>query len=232
MNDACRAYLAEALGTFMLVLAGCGAIVINDVSGGVIGHAGIAATFGLIVLAVIYTLGDVSGAHINPAVTLAFWRAGRFPGARVAPYIASQIAGALLAALLLRAMFPEHATLGATLPQGDAWRSALLEFVLTWWLMWVILSVAQGAQEKGIVAGMVIGAVVCLEAMFAGPISGASMNPARSLGPALMALRLDDLWIYLSAPVAGALAAIPTCRLVHGRDCCSAQAAAASGVTS
>ncbi|MEW5757734.1 MAG: aquaporin [Pseudomonadota bacterium] len=216
-----RPLLAEFLGTFMLVFAGTGAIIINDVSGGAITHLGVAITFGLIVLAVIYTYGDVSGAHINPAVTIAFWAAGRFPAHRVLPYLAAQCAGGIIASLALKLLFPDHPTLGATLPNGAAMQSFVLELILSWWLMTVILAVAHGAKEKGLVAGIVIGAVVLLEALFAGPICGASMNPARSLAPALLSGNLADLWIYLSAPVLGMLLAVWSCRYVNSKDCCA-----------
>ncbi len=214
VRKAFRNALAECLGTFMLVFAGAGAIVINDTSQGAIGHLGIALTFGLVVLAVIYTFGEVSGAHINPAVTLGFWLAGRFPGYRVFPYMAAQLAGAAAAAGLLAFLFPQHRSLGATFPAGSAGQSFLLETVLTWWLMLVILFVSQGAKEKGITAGIVIGAVVALEACFAGPICGASMNPARSFGPALVSLRFESLWIYLTAPLLGGALAVCTHRLM------------------
>ena len=221
-----RACFAEFLGTAALVFAGTGAIVINDVSGGPITHVGVAMTFGLIVLAMIYTLGDISGAHLNPAVTLAFWRARRFEGARVLPYIGSQLGGALLASGLLRALFPTHATLGATLPAGSAGQSFILETVLTALLMFVILNVSTGAKEKGLTAGMAIGAVIMLEAMFAGPICGASMNPARSLAPALVSGNLGAVWIYLLAPVLGAWLAVAGCRGVQPAGCCRAPVSA------
>jgi aquaporin Z len=216
------ALLAELLGAFMLVLAGTGAIIINDVSGGAITHLGIALSFGLIVLAVIYTYGDVSGAHINPAVTIAFWAAKRFPGKHVLPYIAAQCIGAIAASAALKLMFPDHPTLGATLPSGSVMQSFVLELILSWWLMTVILAVAHGAKEKGVVAGIVIGAVVMVEALFAGPICGASMNPARSLAPALLSQNMEDLWIYLTAPVLGMVLAVWSCRFVHGERCCTA----------
>lgn len=215
-----RACFAEFLGTAALVFAGTGAIVINDVSGGAITHVGVAMTFGLIVLAMIYTLGDISGAHLNPAVTLAFWHARRFEGARVLPYIGSQLGGALLASGLLRALFPAHATLGATLPAGTAGQSFILEIVLTFLLMFVILNVSTGAKEKGLMAGVAIGSVILLEAMFAGPICGASMNPARSLAPALVSGNLGAIWIYLLAPVIGAWLAVGGCRGVQPAGCC------------
>jgi aquaporin NIP len=211
---------AEFFGTFTLVFAGTGAIVINHASQGAIGHAGIALTFGLVVLAMIYAFGDVSGAHLNPAVTLAFAAAGRMLWAEVPRYLASQVAGAFAASGLLRVLFPANATLGATLPAGPPWQSFVLEVVLTAILMLVILSVSTGAKEKGITAGIAIGAVIGLEAMFAGPISGASMNPVRSLAPALVSGHTEHLWVYLAAPLLGALLAVPGCRCVRGADCC------------
>ena len=162
-----KKYIAEALGTFALVFAGTGAIVINDATGGAITHAGIALTFGLVVLAMIYTVGDISGAHLNPAVTIGFWIARRLPGRELAPYIASQIMGALIASGLLRILFPESKVLGATLPAGSELQSFILEFVLTFLLMLTILNVSTGAKEKGITAGIAVGAVIGLEAMFA-----------------------------------------------------------------
>ena len=214
--DAFRKFLAEFLGTFALIFAGTGAIVINAESGGAITHLGVALTFGLIVLAMIYTLGDVSGAHMNPAVTLAFAVAGMFPFASVLLYIAAQVSGALLASLTLHFLFPQNATLGATLPIGSPVQSFVLEFILSAILMFVILNVSHGAKEKGITAGIVVGAVIALEALFAGPICGASMNPARSLAPAIVSGNLQHLWIYLVAPVLGMLVAIPLFRLVRG----------------
>jgi len=203
---------AEMFGTFFLVFAGTGAIVINDVSNGAVTHVGIALTFGLVVLALIYALGDVSGAHFNPAVTFGFWMAGRFPAKSVPSYVASQSAEALFASLLMRWLFPAHATLGTTQPAGPALQSFVLETILTWFLMLVILNVSTGAKEKGITAGIAVGAVIGLEAMFAGPISGASMNPARSLAPAIVSGHTEYLWVYMVAPVTGAALAIPIWR--------------------
>ena len=221
-----KKFAAEALGTFALVFAGTGAIVINQVSHGAITHVGIALTFGLIVLAMIYTLGEVSGAHLNPAVTLGFCAAGRMPWADALPYLASQCAGAFVASALLRWLFPASATLGATLPTGTAMQSFVLEVVLTAILMFVILSVSTGAKEKGITAGIAVGAVIALEALFAGPVCGASMNPARSLAPAVVAGQLEHLWVYLLAPVLGAQLAVPACRCVQAEGCCGAMKAA------
>lgn len=217
-----RRLAAEILGTFALVFAGTGAIIINEVSGGVVTHVGIALTFGLIVLAMIYALGDVSGAHLNPAVTLGFFAARRFEGRWVAPYIVSQCAGALLASLTLRLMFPTSGKLGATMPAGDAMQSFVLEAILTFLLMFVILSVSIGAKEKGITAGIAVGSVIALEALFAGPISGASMNPVRSLAPALVSLHLESLWIYLTAPILGACVGVLACRCVQEPGCSNA----------
>lgn len=218
-----RRWWAEWLGTFALVFAGTGAMVVNDTHNGVIGHAGVAATFGLIVMAMIYAVGDVSGAHLNPAVTIAFWRSGRYPGREVLPYIVAQLAGALAASAVMRAMFPAHPTLGATLI-SDGWaQSFVMEFILTAVLMFVILSVSTGAKEKGITAAIAIGGTVMLEAMFAGPVCGASMNPARSIAPALLSGRWDSQWVYLVAPTLGALSAVYLCQLVRGKaECCPA----------
>jgi MIP family channel proteins len=210
-----RQWAAEVFGSFALVFAGTGAIVINNLRGGVT-HVGIALTFGLIVLALIYALGDVSGAHFNPAVTLGFSAARRFPLRSVGPYLLCQCAGAILASVVLRLLFPEHAGLGATRPAGPWWQSFVLEFILTLLLMAVILCVSTGAKEKGIMAGVAVGSVIALEALFAGPVCGASMNPARSLAPALVSGNLSDLWIYLTAPLAGALAAVPLCAYLLG----------------
>src|SRR5471030_2763257 len=200
-----KRFFAEILGTFALVFAGTGAIVIDQVSGGAITHVGVALTFGLIVFAMIYTVGDISGAHLNPAVTIGFWAARRMSGREVLPYIASQFIGAILASGLLRFLFPENKLLGATLPAGSESQSFILETVLTFFLMLTILNVSTGAKEKGVTAGIAIGAVIGLEAMFAGPVCGASMNPARSLSPALVSGHLEHLWLYLTAPVLGAL---------------------------
>ena len=211
---------AEFIGTFALVFAGTGAIVINETSNGAVTHVGIALTFGLIVLAMIYTVGDISGAHLNPAVSLGFFVARRFGLREVGPYIASQCAGAFAASGLLRVLFPESAMLGSTVPAGSAMQSFVLELILTAILMFSILGVSTGAAEKGITAGIVVGAVIGLEAMFAGPICGASMNPARSLAPAIVSGHIEQLWIYLAAPIIGAALGVLGCRCVRDADCC------------
>jgi aquaporin NIP len=201
--------LAEALGTFCLVFAGTGAIVVNQTMGGTVTHVGVALTFGLILMAMIYALGDVSGAHLNPAVSVGFALAGRFPVRDVPRYVVAQAAGAFAASGVLRVLFPASETLGATLPAGAAWQSFVLEVVLTFMLMLVILAVSWGPKERGIMAGIAVGGVVGLEAMVAGPVSGASMNPARSLAPGVLSGHISTLWIYLLAPMVGAALAVP-----------------------
>ncbi len=210
-----RKYAAEVFGTFCLVFAGTGAIIVNDLFGNAVTHVGIAITFGLIVLGMIYAVGDVSGAHLNPAVTLGFALAGRFSKRDVVPYFVSQAVGAFAASLLLLVMFPSHKTLGATLPAGGVWQSFVMEAVLTFMLMTVIFRVSTGAKEKGITAGIAVGAVIGLEAMFGGPVSGASMNPIRSLAPAVVSMNLQHLWVYLLAPILGAACAVPVAHLLN-----------------
>jgi MIP family channel proteins len=214
-----RVFLAELFGTFALVFAGCGAIVVNDMSSA-LGHTGIAFTFGLIVMAMIYSIGNISGAHLNPAVSLGFLFAGRIKGEQVVGYIVSQFAGAIIAAIILKMLFPIAPDLGLSLPSTTIWQAFFFEIILSFLLMFVILNVSTGYMEKGIMAGVAVGGTVLLCAMFGGPVSGASMNPARSLGPALVSGQLGSIWIYLVAPVIGTLLASPTCRLVQGDNCC------------
>lgn len=209
VNRLMRKLLAEAIGTFVLLFVGTGTVIVNDITAGGLGVSGIALGWGLVVAAMIYAIGDISGAHINPAVTIAFWVAKRFEGRKVVPYIASQCIGAIAASSLLRLMYPLQETLGATVPLGSATQSFVLEVALTAILMFVVLNVTVGAKEKGITAGLAIGGVISFEVLCGGPISGASMNPARSLAPALIAGPLEPLWIYLTAPIIGALLAVP-----------------------
>lgn len=201
-------YISEFVGTFALVFAGTGAVIINDFSDGVITHTGIALTFGLVIMVMIYAVGDISGAHFNPAVTIGFWVAKHFPYREIAPYILAQLAGGLLASTLLSVTFPEHTSLGSTLPAIGPPQAFMFEVILTFLLMFVIINVAVGTKEVGLMAGLAIGATVGLSALFAGPLTGASMNPARSLAPALVSGTLNHLWIYLTAPFVGAALAV------------------------
>ncbi len=202
-----KKYYAEMIGTFALVFCGTGAIIINNESHGAITNLGIAISFGLIVMVMIYAFGSVSGAHLNPAVTLAFASAGLSSKKEILPYIAAQLIGALIASSTLHFLFPHDLTLGTTQPSGAAWQSFVLEFALTFILMLVILLTSQGIKEVRKFVGLIVGAVVLLEALFAGPICGASMNPARSIAPAVVSMNLEHLWIYILAPIAGAFAA-------------------------
>jgi len=199
-----RKFIAEALGTFALVFCGTGAIIANEITGGGVTHVGIAVTFGLIVSGMVFSFGDISGAHLNPAVTIAFWIAGKFPRKEILLYVVAQLLGAFLASGLLKFLFPQIANLGTTLPSGTELQSLILEIILTFLLMTVILNTATESKEKGMLAGIAVGSTVLLEAMFAGPISGASMNPARSIAPAVLSGVLEHLWIYIVAPVTGA----------------------------
>ena len=204
-----RKYVAEYLGTFALVFCGTGAIIVDQQTGGGVTHVGVAITFGLIVMAMIYSFGSISGAHFNPAVSIAFTLAKKFPVHQLTPYIIAQLSGAFSASLILKYLFPDNLLLGSTLPAGSEMQSLILEFILIFFLMLVILNVAHGSKEQGMFAGMAIGFVVLLEAMFAGPICGASMNPARSIAPAICSGNLQHLWIYIIAPVTGAALAVP-----------------------
>ncbi|MFZ3090606.1 MAG: aquaporin [Nitrospirota bacterium] len=216
-----KTYLAELFGTFALVFAGTGALIINDVSGGYISHVGVAFTFGLVVMSMIYTLGDISGAHFNPAVTFGFWISGRFPGRKLLPYVMSQCAGAFSASVILYLLFPKHPTLGATLPAASVAQAFILEVILAFFLMFVIINISVGAKETGLMAGVAIGGIVALEALFAGPITGASMNPARSAAPAVVSGNFQQLWIYLVAPFMGSYLGVWGCRCVQAKGCCN-----------
>ncbi len=215
-----KRYIAEAIGTFGLVFCGCGAMVINDITGGTITHPGVAITWGLIVMGMIYAFGEISGAHFNPAVTIAFAYAKKFAWSQVPFYVLAQTIGAFIASALLLFLFPESETLGATLPQMDVMRVFVLEVILTFFLMLVIINVSTGSKEIGTMAGIAIGGIVLLEAMFAGPMTGASMNPSRSIAPAVLSGHIEHLWIYIVAPIFGALLAVMSCKLVKDDQCC------------
>jgi aquaporin NIP len=198
-----RALTAEAVGTFALVFAGAGAVVVDDKTHA-LGHVGVAITFGLVIMAMIYAVGHISGAHFNPAVTFAFALTRHFPWRRALAYWAAQLAGATVAAAVIRGSLGNHAHLGATLPSGSQAQSFVWESVLTFFLMFVIMAVATDTRAVGEAAAIAIGGTVGLDAMFGGPISGASMNPARSFGPAVVGGDLHALWLYLVAPLLGA----------------------------
>lgn len=212
-----RKLLAEILGTFGLVFTGCGAVVVNGMTDGAVGHLAICTVFGLVVMSIVYAFGDVSGAHINPAVTIAFWLSGRFPLKEVPGYVIAQSIGSVAACGLLAFLFPNDTTyLGATLVSGTVLQSFVLEVVITFLLMLIIIMVATGSKEVGTLAGIAIGAAVAVLALMGGPISGASMNPARSLGPALVSGNLENFWVYLTAPVIGAALAVPVSSFIKG----------------
>lgn len=199
-----KSYFAEWLGTFALIFCGTGAVIVDHQSGGSLGHLGISITFGLLVMSLIYSLGSISGAHFNPAVSIAFTLAKRFPVERLPGYVMAQIIGAIFASGALKILFPEASSLGATEPSGAELQSLILEIILTFFLMLVILQVATGSKEQGMFAGIAIGSMVTMAALFAGPICGASMNPARSIGPGLVSGQMRGLWIYMIGPVLGA----------------------------
>jgi len=217
-----KKYLAEFLGTYILVFVGCGAIIINNISGDEVSHLGIGLSFGLVVMTMVYAIGDISGAHINPAVTIAFAVAKRLEKEQILPYVSFQIVGAILASATLFYMFPDAKTMGETLPRdNNLMQSFILEVILSFILMFVILNVSTGAKEKGITAALAIGGVVAFTAIFAGPISGASMNPARSIGPAIFSGNLLHLWIYIVATILGAILSVFACKLIQKEDCCT-----------
>ena len=212
-------YIAEFIGTFAMVFCGTGAMTINEVTGGDVTHVGIGITWGLIVMAMIYAFGEISGAHFNPAVSIAFAYAKKFSWKEVPKYIFFQIAGAFAASLLLMWLFPKSELLGATIPSVDVWRAFVLELILTFFLMVVIINVSTGSKETGMMAGIAIGGVVLLEALFAGPITNASMNPARSLAPNIVSGNIEGIWLYILAPIIGALLAVVSCKFVKQKNC-------------
>ena len=213
-------YISEFIGTFAMIFCGTGAMAINEVTGGDVTHVGIGITWGLIVMAMIYAFGEISGAHFNPAVSIAFAYAKKFSWKEVPKYIFFQVAGAFAASLLLMWLFPKSELLGATIPSVDVWRAFVLELILTFFLMVVIINVSTGSKEIGMMAGIAIGSVVLLEALFAGPITNASMNPARSLAPNIVSGNIKGLWLYMLAPIIGALLAVVSCKFVKHENCC------------
>ena len=212
-----KKYLAEFLGTFLLVFCGTGAIVINEMSGGFLTQAGIALVFGLVVASVILVIGDQSGAHINPSVTLAFFIHKRLPAKQAVSYIIYQLAGGISASFLLQFLFPTSSSSGSTATSVSSLQLFVLEGTMSFILMLVILGVSQRAKITGIPAAVSVGTVVMLETFFALPLTGASMNPARSLAPALVTGTWTNLWIYLLAPVTGMALAVTAWRLFNKR---------------
>lgn len=202
-----KRYIAELIATYFLVFCGTGAIIIDQETGGTVTHVGIALSFGIIVTVMIFAYGRISGAHMNPAVTLTLVLLKLHPRKELFPYIFTQIVGAILASLTLLALFPNNELLGSTNPSGSWWQSFVLEFILTLLLMLVILFTSQGRKVEQYFAPFAIGLTVLLEAQFAGPICGASMNPARSIAPAVVSGHVDNLWIYILATTIGALVA-------------------------
>lgn len=203
-----RKLLSEYIGTFILLFTGTGAVVVNQQTNGALGLVGIALVWGFVIIALIYAFGDISGTHLNAAVTLGFAIDERFAWKEVPGYLAAQLSGALSASFLLHLLFPENKDLGVTLPNGPEWQSFILETVMVFILMLVILRVSTGAKEKGITAGIAIGGTVLMLVLFGGPISATSLNPTRSLAPALVSGNYQSLWIYLTAPFLGAIGAV------------------------
>ncbi|KAL7594913.1 aquaporin NIP1-1 [Lactuca sativa] len=203
----CQKLVAEFLGTYFMVFAGCGVVAVDVEKDHVIGQVGIAIVWGVVVMVMIYTVGHISGAHFNPAVTIAFASCKRFPLKEVFAYVVVQILASTLASGTLRLVFNwKHNNLGATVPSGSDLQSLVLEFIITFYLMFVISGVATDNRAIGELAGLAIGSTILLNAMFAGPISGASMNPARTLGPAIVSNQYKGLWVYMLGPIAGAVA--------------------------
>ncbi len=217
-----KQFISEIIGTFALIFCGCGAMTINEITNGSISHVGVAITWGVIVMAMIYAFGEISGAHLNPAVTIAFAFAKKFPWRNVPSYILAQAIGATFAIFVLWFLFPESQFLGETTPADGfpAYKAAVLEFILTFFLMVVIINVSTGSKEIGTMAAIAIGGVILLEAMFAGPMTKASMNPIRSIAPAIFTGNFQYLWLYIVAPILGAITAVSSCKLVKDDACC------------
>lgn len=210
--------ILEFIGTFFLVFAGCGAMLVNDLYGGVLGHLGVSLVFGLVVMAVIYAIGEISGAHINPAVTIAFAFAKRFPLKDTPFYIAFQILGAIAASYLLRFLFPGLDNYGMTTTTLITFKAILFEVIISFFLMFVIIHVSEGSKEQGLMAGVAVGFTVLLSSLYAGPVTGASMNPARSIGPAIASGHIQGQWIYLIAPVLGTTLAVLVWRFLFDKE--------------
>lgn len=210
-----KKYLSEFIATFILVFAGTGVVIVDQSTGGAVTLTGIAACWGMIIVATVYAFGDISGNHINPAVTIAFAVDRRFEWKEVPPYLIAQLLGAMGASLLLHFLFPANETLGTTQPAGSITQAFILETIMTFILLLVILRVSTGAKEKGITAGIVIGATVAFLVLFGGPITGTSINPTRSIAPAVVSGNYNALWLYIAAPLTGAVCAVFAHRVMH-----------------
>ena len=215
-----KRFTSELIGTFAMIFFGCGAMAVNEVNEGILTHPGVAIVWGLVVMVMIYAFAEISGAHFNPAVTVAFAFAKKFKWREVPAYITAQLVGAIMACVFLKYLFPESVYIGATIPTITPIKAFLLEFILTYFLILVIINVSTGSKEIGPIAGIAIGSVILLEAMFAGPLTKASMNPTRSLAPALVTGNLSHIWLYLSAPFVGGVFAVWSCRLLKTEGCC------------
>ncbi|MCG3164835.1 MAG: Aquaporin Z 2 [Bacteroidia bacterium] len=213
-----KKYLSEFIGTFILVFAGTGVVIVDQHTGGAVTLTGIAACWGMIIVATVYAFGDISGNHINPAVTIAMAVDRRFEWKEVPAFLIAQLLGAFGASLLLHFLFPDNTSLGTTQPGGSVMQSFIMEVIMTFILLLVILRVSTGSKEKGITAGLVIGATVAFLVLFGGPVSGTSLNPTRSLAPAIVSGNMNALWIYLTAPVIGAVAAVFAHRVLHTEE--------------
>lgn len=218
-----RKYLAEAIGTFVLLFAGCGSIIISDLYPNTITHGGISMAFGTAVLVMIYAVGNVSGAHFNPAVTIGFCFAKKMDKKEALMYILFQLIGAILSMILINYLFEPVSVFGVTVPSVSVFKAFLIEILLTFILMTVILNVSTGYKEKGIMAGVAVGTTVFILALIGGPLTGASMNPARTIAPALIAFDFSHIWLYIVGPIIGAILASPMCKLVQGENCCEGE---------
>ncbi|KAL5707381.1 Aquaporin NIP1-1 [Ranunculus cassubicifolius] len=211
--------IAEVLGTYFVIFAGCASVIVNLSKDKVITFPGISIVWGLVVTVMVYSVGHISGAHFNPAVTVAFATCGRFPWKQVPAYICAQVVGSTLASGTLRIMFGgRHDLYSGTLPSGSDFQSLVIEFIITFYLMFVISGVATDNRAIGELAGLAVGATVLLNVMFAGPVSGASMNPARSIGPAIVFNRYKGIWIYMVGPFCGAISGAWAYNLIRFTD--------------
>lgn len=213
-----RTYLSEFVGTFILVFFGTGSIMVDAYTGGLLGHMGICVVFGLIVLVLIYTIGDISGAHLNPAITFGFYLSKLLPLKDTLMYILFQFAGAIAGSFLLKYLTLDVGVLGETIPKVTDFRAFLLESMITFVLMFVVVNLSYGSKQKGITSGIAVGSTIVFTVLIAGPLTGGSMNPARSLGPALASMHFTSLWVYLTAPFFGSGLAVALYSYIFASD--------------